>query len=166
MNRPVPRQRRADQVRLAEQPNGFAVHSDRSAVFVAWDGYSAGATRSQWPVNGVGTDDVAAIGVGHRHLARLLLVHDMLSRQGVETACGMLSEYDIADALDACAYFDLPDLAATVAEIPMAAASSVAARVFDAEYHRLYATTDRLMEAILEQMATRPDDFPGSNVGR
>jgi hypothetical protein len=166
MNRPEQRQRRADQVRLADQPNQLAGYSRRSAVFVVWDGYSAGATRTPWPTNDVGSADGMAIGVGHRHLCRLLLVHDMLSQQGVTKASGMLSEYEITDAIDACTYFDLPDLAAAVSEIPMAASSPIAARVFDAEYYRLFASTDRLMEAILEQIATHPDDFPGSNTGR
>ena len=166
MNRPVQRRRRADQVRLADEPNQFAVHSGRPAVFVAWDGYSAGATRTPWPASDVTSGDEMAIGVGHRHLCRLLLVHDVLSQQGVATASGVLSEYEITDAIDACTYFDLPDLAAAVADIPMAASSPVAARVFDAEYHRLFASTDRLMEAIIEQIATHPDDFPGSNAGR
>ena len=167
MNGQAPRHRPADGWRLLEQPNQIGSRSYLSAVFVAWDGYSAGATRTPWPANGPASeDDDLAIGVGHRHLCRLLLVHDMLSRQGVATASGMLTEYEIADAIDACTYFDLPDLAATVAEIPMAASSSVAARVFDAEYHRLFGTTDRLMDAILEQIARHPDDFPGSNAGR
>ena len=166
MHRQAPRHRATEEARLLDQPNQPGARSQRSAALVAWDRYSAGAVRSRWPVNGSGSGDDAAIGVGHRHLCRLLLIHDVLSRQGVATACGMLTEYEIADAIDACTYFDLPDLAATVAEIPMAASSTVAARVFDAEYHRLFGTTDRLMEAILEQIATHPDDFPGSNAGR
>lgn len=166
MNRPVQRQRRVGQVRLADEPNRLAGCSRRSGLFIAWDGYSPGAPRTPWPANDVMAGDSTAIGVGHRHLCRLLLVHDMLSQQGVARASGMLSEYEITDAIDACTYFDLPDLAAAVAEIPVAASSPVAARVFDAEYHRLFASTDRLMEAILEQIAAHPDDFPGSNAGR
>lgn len=162
MNRPVQR-RRADRARLADHPNRYSVRSGRSAVFVAWDGYPAEAARSPWPVNEAPPRGGTDIGVGHRHLCRLLLLHDMLTHQGVARASDLLSEYEIADALDACAYFDLPDLAATLAQIPMAASSSVAARVFDAEYYRLFTLTDRLMEAIVEQMATHPDDFPGSN---
>ena len=166
MNGQAPRHRPVDEERLMEQPNQLGVRSYMAAVFVAWDAYSAGAPRTPWPANGPVSEDTLAIGVGHRHLCRLLLVHDMLSRQGVATASGMLTEHEIVDAIDACTYFDLPDLAATVAEIPMAASSSVAARVFDAEYRRLFGTTDRLMEAILEQIATHPDDFPGSKTGR
>jgi hypothetical protein len=165
MNRPVQRRRQADRARPAEHPNRYTTRSGRSAVFVAWDGYPAEAARSPWPVNEAPPRGGTDIGVGHRHLCRLLLLHDTLTYQGVVRASGMLSEYEIADALDACAYFDLPDLAATLAEIPMAASSSAAARVFDAEYQRLFATTDRLMDAIAEQIATHPDDFPGSDAG-
>jgi hypothetical protein len=141
------------------------MYSARSAMFLTWDAYSAGASRRSWPINDGTEDGGMAIGVGHRHLCRLLLVHDMLSQQGVARASGMLSECEIIAAIDACTYFNLPDLAAAVAEIPVAAASPVAARVFDAEYQRLFASSGRLMEAILEQMTTRPDDFPGSNAG-
>jgi hypothetical protein len=97
--------------------------------------------------------------VGHRHLRRLLLVHDVLISQGVATASQLLGQTEIADAIDACEYFDLHDLAATVAEIPVAGSSPLSARVFDGEYQRRYATMDSVVAAILEQIASRPEDF-------
>jgi hypothetical protein len=166
MRRRVPRLRQGQSVRPADAANQGSPRSVRSALFVEWNTYPAGAGRSRWPVNDLGPVDGAPIGIGHRHLCRLLLVHDVLTRQGVVTASIVLSEYEITDAIDACEYFELHDLAATVAEIPMAGASSVAARVFDSEYKRLFAVTDRVVEAILGRMAARPDDFPGTGAVR
>ena len=98
--------------------------------------------------------------VGHRHLYNLLSVHDILRRQGVTAAFRVLTDGQIADALDACAYFDLHDLAAAVAEIPVAAASPLSARVFDTEYRRRFTMTDRIVAALRERIATLPEDFP------
>lgn len=153
-------------VRLAGEPNPVVWRSGRSAMFVAWDRYSveAGAATTTWPANPTAPDDALAIGVGHRHLCRLLLVHDILTNDGVATACDTLSPGEIAQAIDACTYFELPDLAAAVADIPLAGASPGSARVFDAEYRRRYAMTDRVVEAILDQIVARPSDFPGSEV--
>jgi hypothetical protein len=130
-------------------------------VFVEWDTKSAaaGGTPRVWPLNGSAPARDLPSAAGHRHLHGLLLVHDMLIRQGVATASELLSQTEIADAIDACEYFDLHDLAATVAEIPLAGSSPLSARVFDAEYQRRYATMDCVVAAILEQIASRPDDF-------
>jgi hypothetical protein len=46
-----------------------------------------------------------------------------------------------------------------VAEIPLAGSSPLSARVFDGEYQRRYATMDCVVAAILEQIASRPEDF-------
>jgi hypothetical protein len=164
MNKPVPRHRRARNEQLANRPARVAARrSARASMFVEWNLKSAaiGGRRTSWPV----TDSVSApslpIGIGHRYLCRLLLVHDVLACQGVATASGMLSESELADAVEACTYFELHDLAAVVAEIPLAASSPRSARIFDAEYRRRYATTDRVVDAILEHIASRPEDFPG-----
>jgi hypothetical protein len=117
-----------------------------------WPSNAAPADRRQPPYGG--------LAIGHRHLYSLLSVHDTLRRHGVTAAFRLLTEEQIADALDACAYFDLHDLAATVAEIPLAAASPVSAQVFDAEYRRRFTMTDRIVIAIREHVATRSDDFP------
>ncbi len=87
-------------------------------------------------------------------------MHDLLRRHGVAAASVLLTEVQIAEALDACAYFHLDDLANVVAEVPLAASSPVSARVFDAEYRRRFTTTDRIVTAIRERIATMPDDFP------
>jgi hypothetical protein len=100
------------------------------------------------------------LAVGHRHLYNLLSVHDLLRGHGVALAFGRLTKTQIADALDACAYFGLHDLAATVAEIALAASSPLSARVFDGEYRRRFTITDRVVTAIRERVANRPDDFP------
>jgi hypothetical protein len=141
-------------------------HSVRASVFVEWDSQSATAdgTTKVWPLNGSTTGWRQPLTIGHRHLSRLLLVHDVLSRQGVATASGMLSQSEIAGAIDACGYFDLHDLAAVVAEIPLAGSTPLSAQVFDDEYHRRYGSTNRVVDAILEQLASRPFDFPGGTV--
>lgn len=118
----------------------------------SWPSNAARAHRRQPPHGG--------LAVGHRHLYSLLSVNDALHRHGVTAAHRLLTEEQIADALDACAYFDLHDLAATVAEIPLAAASPVSAQVFDTEYRRRFTMTDRIVTAIREHVATRSDDFP------
>lgn len=98
--------------------------------------------------------------LGHRHLFCLLSVHGALRRHGVTQAFRELTEVQIAEALDACAYFGLHDLAATVARIPMAASSLPSAEAFDSEYRRRFALTDRVVTAIRERVAVRPNDFP------
>jgi hypothetical protein len=130
-------------------------------VFVEWDTRSAaaGGTPRVWPLNGSAPSRDLPSAVGHRHLRGLLLVHDVLIGQGVATASQLLSQTEVADAIDACEYFDLHDLAATVAEIPLAGSSPLPARVFDAEYHHRYATMDYVVAAILKQIATGPDEF-------
>jgi hypothetical protein len=158
MDRAVPRHRRTRDGKSTEQPRPVATgRRSRAAMFVAWNVKPA----ETWPLNGPAPGESLPIGVGHRYLCRLLLVHDMLSRQGVAAASGALSQSEIDDAIDACTYFELFDLAAVVAEIPLAGSSPLSARVFDAEYHRRYATTDRVVDAILEHLAARPEDFPG-----
>lgn len=140
--------------------------------------YSPGSTRAEfhtwqatdshgptsWPLNALAAPrrqpPHGGLAIGQRHLYCLLSVHDVLRRQGVTAAYGLLTEAQIADVLDACAYFDLHDLAAAVAEIPLAAASPVSARVFDTEYRRRFTMTDRIVTAIRERVATLPDDFP------
>jgi hypothetical protein len=78
----------------------------------------------------------------------------------VTTAFGLLTEKQIAEALDACAYFDLHDLAVTIAEIPLAASSPQSARVFDDEYRQRFTMTGRIVTVIREHVASWPDDFP------
>ena len=118
----------------------------------SWPSNAAPAHRRQPPHDG--------LAIGHRHLYSLLSVHDTLRRHGVTVAFRLLTEEQIDDALDACAYFDLHDLAAAIAEIPLAAASPVSAQVFDAEYRRRFTMTDRIVTAIREHVATRSEDFP------
>jgi hypothetical protein len=119
---------------------------------MSWPLNTLPAHRRQPPHHG--------LAIGHRRLYCLLFAHDTLRRHGVTAAFRLLIEEQIADALDACAYFDLHDLAAAIAEIPLAAASPVSARVFDAEYRRRFTMTDRIVTAIREHVATRTDDFP------
>jgi hypothetical protein len=164
MNKPVPRHRRARHGQLADQPaQVVAGRSARGSMFVEWNLKSAdiGGRRTSWPADYSISAPSLPIGIGHRYLCRLLLVHDVLTCQGVATASGTLSESEIADAIEACTYFELHDLAAVVAEIPLAASSPGSARIFDDEYRRRYATTDRVVDAILEHIASRPEDFPG-----
>jgi len=101
-----------------------------------------------------------ASAVEHRYLSNLLLVHDVLCHEGVVKASCLLSESEIAEGIDASIYFDLHDLAAAMAEIPLAAASPLSARVFDDEYHRRYATTEVVVDAILRHMAARSYESP------
>jgi hypothetical protein len=119
---------------------------------------------TSWPLNALPAHRRQppndGLAIGHRHLYCLLSVHDLLRRRDVTAAFRLLTEEQIADALDACAYFDLHDLAAVVAEIPLAAASPVSAQVFDAEYRRRFTMTDRIVTAMREHVATRSDDFP------
>ncbi len=75
-------------------------------------------------------------------------------------ALGLLAEVQIAEAQVACAYFGLHDLAAAVAKVAAAASSPLSARVSDAEYRQRFTLTDRIVTAIRERVAHRPDDFP------
>ena len=133
-----------------------------SSVFVELDNQSdpaVGAPRA-WPMNGSAPARRLPSPQEHRHLSSLLLVHDVLCRQGVAMASQLLSHDEIADGVDACIFFDLMDLAAAVSEIPFAAMSARSAGVFDDEYQRRYARTDVIVEAILRHMATRTYESP------
>jgi hypothetical protein len=70
-----------------------------------------------------------------------------------------LTAAQIADAIAACGYFDLHDLAATVADLPLAASSPLSARVFDAEYRRRFTATATILTAIRNKIAERRQDF-------
>jgi hypothetical protein len=126
-------------------------------MFVALDAGSgaAGGTRRDWPVNRSAPARRLPSPTEHRHLSHLLLVHDVLSHEGVAQAVRLLSSAQIAEGIDACIYFDLQDLATLVSEIPLAASSPLSARVFDDEYRRRYAATEVVLDAILRHMAAR-----------
>jgi hypothetical protein len=133
-----------------------------SSVFVELDAQldpSVG-TPTVWPMNMSTPARRIPSPAEHRHLNSLLLVHDALCRQGVELAAQLLSQAEIAEGIGACIYFDLDELAVAVSEIPLAAASPMSADVFDDEYHRRYARTDVIVNAILRHMARRSYESP------
>lgn len=166
MDEAVPRHQGAQWGEPGDQSRWAIKQSVRASVFVAWNTRSgpAGGIPKVWPLNGSAPGRRLSSGAGHRHLSSLLLVHDLLSRQGVAMASGLLNQSEISGAIDACTYFDLHDLAAMVAQVPLAGSSPLSARVFDGEYRRRYAMLDQVLDAILEQIANRPDDFHGGLV--
>jgi hypothetical protein len=121
---------------------------------------AATETRPVWPLNGSAPARRLASAVEHRNLSSLLLVHDVLCHEGVAKASRLLSQSAIAEGVDACIYFNLHDLAAAMSEIPLAAATPLSARVFDDEYHRRYATSEVVVDAILRHMAARSYESP------
>jgi hypothetical protein len=109
-------------------------------------------------------DESPPVGVvGHEHLYWLLWAHAILSSEGGAAGCRLLTTAQIVKASTACGYFDLPDLAAAMADVPLAASSPASATVFDAMYYRRYATTDTVVTAIRVKIATRPHDFLHDN---
>jgi hypothetical protein len=172
MGIPAFRRRGLRRAWVDDQTRAVGAGSDRDWLLVECDnaGSTEGATPTVWPLNSAAPDrgDPCPRGAaaGHRHLHCLLSVHAVVRREGVATAFRLLTPAQIADAITACGYFDLHDLAATVADIPLAASSPLSARVFDAEYHRRYSTTDTLVTAIRATIAARPHDFPTTAVER
>ena len=75
--------------------------------------------------------------VGDGHLWALLLVHDVLTHRGVAAAAEILSVHDVAQAVIACRYAALNDLAGLLTGMLQAALSPQASRAFDAQYRRL-----------------------------
>ena len=156
MHIPFPRRRRVPRIPPADP-----------APVAAVPPIPARRTPSGWTLNNSappwGNRAVPVGTVGYRHLYWLLSMHAILSSEGVAAAWGLLTTAQIAKASTACGYFDLPDLAAAMADVPHAASSPTLATVFDAMYHHRYATTDTVAAAIRAKIAALPHEFPHDN---
>jgi hypothetical protein len=157
MDRQPSRYRGTHEAQKRQQAPWRIEHAGSSSVFVDWNAKSVapGGTRTDWPLNWSTPGHGRSSPVEYRHMNALLLVHDALCRHGVATASRLLSESQIAEGIDGCGYFELPDLALTMSEIMLAAESPLSARVFDDEYRRRYGRTDVVADAILKRIANR-----------
>jgi len=119
---------------------------------------------SRWPVNSAGpcwgTARPRRDGLGHRHLHCLLGVHHLPREAGVAEAVTSLTMHRVADAVAACRYFDLPELAELLLRIPQAAASPGAAELFDTQYRDCMVRDGYVAESIRRTVAERTQDFP------
>jgi hypothetical protein len=148
-------------------PRRRRVRPEDRAPVAAVPSIPDGGRPTGWPLTNsaprLGDQSPHGAAVGYGHLYWLLSAHAILKSDGVTAASRMLTTAQIAKASTACGYFDLPDLAAAMADVPLAASSPVSATVFDAMYRRRYATTDTVVAAVRAKIAIRPHEFPHDN---
>jgi hypothetical protein len=97
---------------------------------------------------------------GRLHMWSLLCAHGVLLRHGVVDAVTILTMREVAEAVVACRYFELAELADLVTRVPQAALSALAGQHFDTEYRRLVPNGEVLVDAVRRAIAAHPDDFP------